>query len=206
MAELGYFQDVDDLETLSSSFSFFDFLKSVKESLFELLPPLPLYYPVTQEYLSEIKLPDGKKLFISDANSASNRDLVLEHQIKGIVSIRTTYAYLSPIYKKIDELNDIVDIHHVFMNDNPQTSLIEHINPMFSFIDEHLNNNQHVLIQCTAGKSRSVSFVILYLMIKYNKMYQDSFDMIQIIRPQIKINDGFIKQLKTMELVLSNKL
>lgn len=206
MDEITYYGDMDIDVNEKESFSLLNFLSSVKISILNLLPALPLYYPQTERYLSEIPLPNGKKLFISDANSASTCELLEEHNIFGIISIRTSYAYLSPIYKKIDDLDNKYDIHRVHMNDNPHTSLIEHINPIIQFIEEHTFDTQHVLIHCTAGKSRSVSFVILYLMIKHNQRFQPSFDLIQTVRPEIHINEGFVRQLKSIDSLLSHEM
>lgn len=206
MAEIAYYSDMDVDVYEDESFSLVNFLSSVKTSILNLLPALPLYYPQTERYLSEIPLPNGKKLFISDANSASTRELLEAHNIGGIVSIRTSYAYLSPIYKNIDELDDDYEIHRIHMNDNPHTSLIEHMNPIIQFIEEHTTDTQHVLIHCTAGKSRSVSFVILYLMIKHKQRYQTALDLIKTIRPEININEGFIRQLESIDSLLFSQI
>jgi hypothetical protein len=79
MAEIAYYSDMDVDVYEDESFSLVSFLSSVKTSILNLLPALPLYYPQTERYLSEIPFPNGKKLFISDANSASTRELLESH-------------------------------------------------------------------------------------------------------------------------------
>jgi len=46
------------------------------------------------------------------------------------------------------------------------------------------------------GKSRSVSFVVVYLMHEYKYSYEKAYDLILSRRNIIYPNRGFIKQLK----------
>jgi len=208
MMESDYYEKDDNYEGDHSLVNFNSLLTSIKDTLLTYLPPLPLYFPTTETYLSEIPMKNNRKLFISDAHSCSDKNLLNLHNITGIVSIRTTYALLSPVYKKIDELEckEGIDVLKLYMNDKPTISLIDHINPIIHFIDQCLDEKRQVLIHCTAGKSRSVAFTILYLMIKEKQTFYQAFDLVKNIRPEILMNSGFIEQLLSINHLLSARV
>ena len=56
-----------------------------------------------------------------------------------------------------------------------------------------------VLVHCYYGVSRSAAIVLGYLMERENMFLDDSLKYLRIIRPQVKPNDGFLKQLKRFE-------
>lgn len=56
-----------------------------------------------------------------------------------------------------------------------------------------------VLVHCYYGVSRSAAIVLGYLMERENMSLDDSLKYLRIIRPQVKPNDGFLKQLKRFE-------
>jgi len=70
---------------------------------------------------------------------------------------------------------------------------------VFKFITSALESRGHILVHCFAGKSRSASFVIAYLM-HYHKMnYIDAFRHVQTHRAIVEPNLGFELQLCAFE-------
>jgi len=66
-------------------------------------------------------------------------------------------------------------------------------------MEEAENNNEFLLVHCQMGKSRSVSFIIAYLM-KYMRMkFDDALLYLKRIRRTAFPNRGFINQLKEYE-------
>ncbi len=65
------------------------------------------------------------------------------------------------------------------------------------FIDEHIRMGHSVLVHCHAGKSRSVSTTIYYMLHKRHgfKTADDALEYIQSSRPIADPNDGFMKKL-----------
>jgi len=60
-------------------------------------------------------------------------------------------------------------------------------------------NNENVFVHCQMGKSRSVSFIIAYLM-KYEKMkFDEAYIYVKKIRRLAFPNIGFMRQLKEYE-------
>ena len=61
------------------------------------------------------------------------------------------------------------------------------------FIEEMLAQSEknHVLVHCKVGASRSVSMVICYLMLKWNRGFEEIYQYVKIKRPQTSPNLGF---------------
>ena len=95
-------------------------------------------------------------------------------------------------------------IHKYIIDDNPFEDIIKIINETNEIIKTELENNKKILVHCYAGRSRSVSIIIGYL-IKYHKMtYNEAEQLIKSKRldNEININIGFIAQLKKYSLFL----
>ena len=71
-------------------------------------------------------------------------------------------------------------------------------NETAEIIENCKNMNKKILIHCSAGKSRSASCVIHYLMKKENLSYDDAILYVSKCRPIIEPNNGFKKQLKSI--------
>lgn len=94
--------------------------------------------------------------------------------------------------------------YHIEIPDKKNIKLTEH----FKYFDEIIkeNQNKNILIHCQCGISRSVTFVIYYLM-KYKKMtMQQSFDFLRCQRKQLSSpNIGFLFQLLYIDKFLHGK-
>jgi protein-tyrosine phosphatase len=66
----------------------------------------------------------------------------------------------------------------------------------FNFIDNALLNNGRVLVHCFAGKSRSASIVIGWLMKNEKMSYENALQYVRNYRPCVEPNLGFCCQLK----------
>lgn len=71
---------------------------------------------------------------------------------------------------------------------------------LFDFVGSQINSfikkDKNVLVRCYAGRSRSCSFVIAYLM-KYKKMsFDEAYDLVKRKRPCVEINKWFAKNLR----------
>lgn len=192
-----YETDIDE----EKKWTFMSFIYEMGQSILTWIPPLPLYLPRTLPYLSEVKLPDGKCIYISDAPSASDPQLLEQHNITGMITIRTSYAILSPIYKRIDQFDNLEKLY-IHMDDLPSSNLWEYFEIITKFFNCCLEENRNVLIHCTAGRSRSVSFLIAYIMIMYKMSFDDAFHLVKEHRPEVRINSGFIHQLQTLDRLL----
>lgn len=62
-----------------------------------------------------------------------------------------------------------------------------------------------VLVHCYAGVSRSSTFVIAYIMQKWNKSYEAAKEEVKLARSCIYPNDGFVHHLKNYDKVLQKR-
>ena len=95
--------------------------------------------------------------------------------------------------------------------DSPLQNILNIIPICVAFIDESLNKNVNVLVNCFAGISRSSSIVLAYLMyydVKYKNIPANllrSLNHIKKYRNIVNPNYGFINQLFNYEDMLNNK-
>lgn len=69
-------------------------------------------------------------------------------------------------------------------------------------IEECKRTRRKVLVHCHAGRSRSASAVIYYLMTREGLDLDNALRHVESCRPQISPNPGFMRQLKNVELQL----
>jgi atypical dual specificity phosphatase len=88
------------------------------------------------------------------------------------------------------------DYLRIPIKDSSSANLFEYFDQVAEMIEKTRENNDgRTLVHCVAGVSRSVSLVLAYLM-KYQKMsLKSAFHHVKSIRPQIRPNTGFFKQL-----------
>lgn len=67
-------------------------------------------------------------------------------------------------------------------------------------IDSLLEDKKRVVVNCQAGRSRSASLILYYLMTRKNMSLAESLDLVIKSRPQIMPNIGFIEQLIEWEI------
>lgn len=65
------------------------------------------------------------------------------------------------------------------------------------FIDKHRSQGKTVLVHCRSGKSRSVTVVIAYIMLRQQKKFEEALFIVQTRRPGVNPNPAFRKLLKT---------
>ena len=67
------------------------------------------------------------------------------------------------------------------------------------FIEEALDSNGKVLVHCFAGKSRSASCVLAYIMKKWKIPFDQALEYCKKHRERVNPNDSFKEQLKKYE-------
>lgn len=101
---------------------------------------------------------------------------------------------LTNLAEEPEFMND--NIHRVQLDDFEEFPIHEYIDEALKYIDYHPDKN--ILIQCKAGRSRSVTVLIAYLILYKKYSYQDALKLIKS-KKTIKINDGFNKYLKSLD-------
>ncbi|CAF1310999.1 unnamed protein product [Adineta ricciae] len=102
-----------------------------------------------------------------------------------------------PILKRDDAS---VKIKRLYINshDVPHMDLLGKFEQCYDFITQALEENDanQVLIHCYAGRSRSATIALMYLMKKYQYAYDEAEKHLKEKRPDILVNEGFKRQLK----------
>ena len=69
----------------------------------------------------------------------------------------------------------------------------------FEECNNFIKNAKNVLVHCVAGKSRSPSIVIGYLIAKKKMSFNEAFSLVKLKRSIIDPNANFIKNLQYLE-------
>ncbi|XP_073008333.1 dual specificity protein phosphatase 1-like isoform X1 [Typha latifolia] len=129
-------------------------------------------------------------LYLGSVGVALNKEALKNLNITHILVVAKSLEPAFPddfIYKKIDVL------------DSPETNLMQYFDECFSFIDEAKRAGGNVLVHCFAGRSRSVTVVVAYLMKTHQMSLARALSVVRSKRPHISPNVGFLTQLENFE-------
>ncbi|CRL06608.1 CLUMA_CG019505, isoform A [Clunio marinus] len=87
------------------------------------------------------------------------------------------------------------DYMRVAMKDSRESNLIEYFDEVADKIEKTRQQDGKSLVHCVAGVSRSVSLVLAYLMKYADMSLKNAFAHVRSVRPQVRPNVGFFKQL-----------
>jgi len=128
-------------------------------------------------------------LYISSEETAYSKDKLISAGIKAIISL-TNYTPFSddPQFKYLSfNFEDDIDV-----------PILPIIYQSCNFINDNLQQNNKILVHCSAGVSRSGSVIVGYLMMSNKLDYYNALLMAKSVRPYIQPNPGFEMQLKLM--------
>ncbi|KAM5236700.1 dual specificity protein phosphatase 12 [Ctenodactylus gundi] len=83
--------------------------------------------------------------------------------------------------------------------DKPETDLLSHLDRCVAFIGQARAEGRAVLVHCHAGVSRSVAVVTAFVMKTDQLTFEKAYEILQSIKPEAKMNEGFEWQLKLYE-------
>lgn len=134
-------------------------------------------------------------LFLGSVGGAFNKEALKCLNITHVLIIANSIQPAFPddfVYKKIEVL------------DTPDTNLKIHFNECFDFIDEARQAGGGALVHCFAGRSRSATVIIAYLIKQHQMSLSQACLLVKSKRPQIAPNIGFMKQLRNFERSLGD--
>ena len=100
----------------------------------------------------------------------------------------------------VDELNkNNIKLMHITARDGKTYNMRNDFEKAFQFIDDALRTKGKIIINCARGISRSATIVIAYLMYRYNLRLNDAYMLILRLRPQVRPNSNFRRQLELFE-------
>ncbi|CAG9330850.1 MKP2_12 [Blepharisma stoltei] len=150
---------------------------------------LALKYAKTDNQPSEVL----ENLYIGSVGAAMCKKNLKDLGITHILIVADQLAPAFPeefIYKQINIL------------DSPDSNIIDTFTDAFQFIDQGRAQGK-VLVHCFAGKSRSGTICIGYVMKERNCSLLDAFRYVREKRDAVLPNTGFMNQLKRYESVLN---
>jgi len=132
-------------------------------------------------------------LYLGDAKIARSKYFLENNNIHGIINATTNEPNAYPESYEYLRIN---------INDEPSEQIRSFFQDIFEFIRRHHSLGHSVLVHCQMGISRSATLVIAYLMIDGHKTLGEAFQQVKGVRQQIDPNDGFIRQLRELEVSL----
>jgi len=133
-------------------------------------------------------------LYLSSQDPAVCSDILKKYEIQHILSVGVNIS---------EKFRDI-QYHYCHLLDLPESNIIPSIKKCIDII--HTNRKENILVHCNAGVSRSAAIVIAYLMIVMKLSYDDAYSKVKTARSCIRPNDGFVKQLRSIENTTRDKL
>ncbi|XP_071948146.1 dual specificity protein phosphatase 19-like [Antedon mediterranea] len=128
-------------------------------------------------------------LYLSSQDVAHRLDLLEEHGITHILNTATGVQNIFP---------DVFVYKHVELLDLPETDLTSCLDECIEFIDEGRKDGC-TLVHCNAGVSRSCTVILAYLIRTEGVDVKQELSKLRTLRPSLRPNDGFMKQLDILQ-------
>ncbi len=136
-------------------------------------------------------------LLVGDESAGSNLSQLKKLNVGGIIVAKKSAPCNKEHYYKHN-----LTVLHIPVDDHEK----ENIGMFFPlarwFIKSMKHHNKATLIHCKAGKSRSVSLVVSYVMRYYNLSARAAINYVKKFRQCASINEGFKQQLYHYEQLL----
>ncbi|KAK7264516.1 hypothetical protein RJT34_32125 [Clitoria ternatea] len=132
----------------------------------------------------------GEGLYLGSFGTASKKASLKNLNVTHILTVACKLSPALPsdfVYKVIE------------VADRDDTDLKQYFNECFDFIDEAKRQGGSVLVHCFAGRSRSVTIVVAYLMKTRGMSFSEALQHVKSKRPSASPNPGFIRQLEDFE-------
>ncbi|PHT94908.1 Dual specificity protein phosphatase 1 [Capsicum chinense] len=134
-------------------------------------------------------------LYLGSFGAANNKDALKSLNLTHILTIARDInpPYPDEFFYKVLAVHDRVDenISHYFEE-------------CFNYIEEAKGQGGGVLVHCFAGKSRSATIVIAYLMKKHAMSHNEAYQLVKSKRPVVSPNAGFVAQLENYDKTLKD--
>lgn len=164
--------------------------RSIKKYLYYIGSMLQLY---TGKHKSDIEPVEIiKNLYIGSAGCAFNKESLTKSSVSLVIN--------SAIQLNCPFKNDFSYLKiNIFDNIHERKSLNEIFQITNDIISSYLSRNEKVFIHCNAGKSRSASIIIAYLIRCCGYTYDQALELCKEKRKKVQPNEGFEDELKKYE-------
>ncbi|KAK7363709.1 hypothetical protein VNO77_05861 [Canavalia gladiata] len=177
---------------MATSTAIDQFDKSIKKQIEAIARVLHLVRSCKEDNIP-IKIDEG--LFLGSIGTATDKVALKKVNITHILTVAGKLPPAHPgdfVYKVID------------VADRDDVDLKQYFNECFDFIDEAKRHGGNVLVHCFAGRSRSVTIIVAYLMKTRGMSFSEALQHVRSKRPTAYPNPGFIQQLEDFEKSLQD--
>ncbi|XP_026170262.1 dual specificity protein phosphatase 12 isoform X2 [Mastacembelus armatus] len=132
-------------------------------------------------------------LFIGTAADLNNRQALVDAAVTHVLSVDSVDPTLL--------LPADAGFRRKWVNvlDEVTSDLLSHMDDCFVFIQEAVSGGQAAVVHCQAGRSRSATIVIAYLMKKYQLGLSEAYHRLKSVKQDVQVNRGFEEQLSLYE-------
>ncbi|CAI5470908.1 unnamed protein product [Closterium sp. Yama58-4] len=129
-------------------------------------------------------------LYLGSIGAAHNRELLKRSNVTHVLTVANSILPAHPN-----------DFHYTLINvlDSPKVDLISRFQECFTVIDAAKAAGGCALVHCFAGRSRSVTVVVAYLMARRGMTVDEALTLVRGLRPEANPNAGFVQQLQEWE-------
>jgi len=128
-------------------------------------------------------------IFISGEQIAKDREVLYDNKISRILNCAGT---ILPCHHKADST---LTYYTLPLNDTPEEQISRYFYPVIAMMEEGKKESQSILVHCHQGVSRSVTFVVAYIMFSQGLSYEQAFHSVREARGVGQPNIGFMCQL-----------
>ncbi|KAJ0928792.1 putative phosphoric monoester hydrolase [Helianthus annuus] len=143
----------------------------------------------TKDIKDDIPSQIEEGLYLGSLEAANNKTLLKRLNITHILTVASSFP---PAYPN-DFTYKTLDVH-----DRADVNIAQYFDDCFGFINEAKRTGS-VLVHCFAGRSRSATVVVAYLMKTHGMRSSKALNLVKSKRSVVAPNAGFILQLQSYE-------
>uniref|UniRef100_A0A5F9DVD5 protein-serine/threonine phosphatase n=1 Tax=Oryctolagus cuniculus TaxID=9986 RepID=A0A5F9DVD5_RABIT len=192
-AELWKLLDASDLESITS--------KEIRQALEQRLGcPLQQYRDfIDNQMLLFVAQQDRASrifphLYLGSEWNAANLEELQRNRVSHILNMAREIDNFYP---------ERFTYHNVRLWDEESAQLLPHWKETHRFIEDARAQGTRVLVHCKMGVSRSAATVVAYAMKQYSWSLEQALRHVQELRPVVRPNPGFLRQLQTYQGILT---
>lgn len=132
----------------------------------------------------------GLPLFVGSSGAARNLKGLRKRGVTHVVNA----SAIVPCYF-MNHPNAAISYLKIPIFDDGSVDIVSYFEQVHAFMEQGCGGHGGVLVHCCAGQSRSVAFVMSYLMKKKGLSVDEALRAVQEVRPSAMPNEGFMSQL-----------
>lgn len=132
-----------------------------------------------------------ENLYLGSIDAALNEQKLRSIGITHVLGILDSFSF----YKEFDGISYM----KIEMANTYQANIIQYLPRVFSFISQAMKSGK-VLVHCQMGVARSATFVIAFMMVKYDLNRRQAVEKVRQKRSCVYPNDWFLQQLLTIPI------